>query len=125
MSECMECPASMCPLIAPKGSPWTGEYGAICPGHDNLDTDGCAWWGLACGGNGIQSEVEDAARRGGRGIVFGPNQPKHTTIGVEKHYECPKASVCRWQERAEKHGKSLCPPRDALSRGIDPRVCLF
>lgn len=117
----MECPASMCPLIAPNGSPWTGEYAGPCPGHDNLETDGCPWWSIACSVGGIQGLVEEAAHHNGRAFIIGPNRPRRET-GNSREYDCPKASVCRWQGQA---GDNLCPPRDALKRGIDPRVCLF
>lgn len=125
MSDCMQCPASMCPLIAPKGSPWTGTYAAPCPGHDDLDTDGCPWWSMACSVGGIQGQVEEAAANGGKAFVIGPNYPHRDTIGNSRSYDCPKVSVCRWQEQAEKAGRSLYPPRDALSRGLDPRVYNF
>ena len=117
----MECPASMCPLIAKDGPPWTGEYGGSCPGHDDLETDGCPWWSMACSCGGIQGLVEEAATRGGRTAVIGPNKPRRS-IAAPRAFDCPKAPVCRWQEQA---GDRLCPPRDALARGIDPRVCLF
>lgn len=119
-----QCPASMCPLIAPNGSPWTGTYGSLCPGHDDIDTNGCPWWSMACSSNGIQDEVEAAAADGGQAVVIGPNKPRRL-VGASRSYDCPKAPLCRWQERAEKHGRDLCPPRDALRRGLDPRVTLF
>jgi hypothetical protein len=121
----MRCPASMCPLIAPHGSPWTGQFDAPCPGHDDIDNGGCEWWSLACRGNGIADSVETAARCGGCAAVAGPNQPRRHEIGPPRYFDCPKASVCRWQEQATLAGNDLCPPRDALARGIDPRVCLF
>lgn len=120
----MECPASMCPLIAPNGSPWTGEYAGACPGHDDHRKGGCPWWWMACSCGGIQHLVEEAAAAGGRMHVVGPNKPRRL-VEAPRSYDCPKASVCRWQEQAEVAGKALCPPRDALGRGIDPRVCLF
>lgn len=123
MSE-MQCPASMCPLIAKDGSPWTGTYAAPCPGHDNLDTDGCPWWQVACSCGGIQQQVEEAAGHGGRHNVAGPNKVRRLE-GSPRTYDCEKASVCRWQEQAIAVGRPLCPPRDALARGLDPRVCLF
>src|SRR5258706_9134080 len=116
---CMKCPASMCPLIAKDGSPWTGEYDDPCPGHDNEETGGCAWWSMACSTGGIQNQVEEAAAHHGRMVVIGPNKPKRE-LGMARSYNCPKATVCRWQEQAEKEGRKLCPPRDALARGIDP-----
>ncbi len=122
--NCMQCPASMCPLIAKDGSPWTGQYGAPCPGHDDLKTDGCPWWSMACSTGGIQHQVEQAAAEGGAMVVVGPNQPRRLA-GEARSFDCPKASICRWQEQAEVAGLKLCPPRDALERGLDPRVCLF
>lgn len=123
----MECPASMCPLVAPNGSPWTGTYASPCPGHDDLETGGCPWWSMACATGGIQALVEEAATLAGRAPmpVLGPVKPKRHTVSAPRSYDCPRASVCRWQERAEKEGRKLCPPRDALARGIDPRVVLF
>jgi hypothetical protein len=120
----MLCPASMCPLIAPDGSPWTGEKDGPCPGHDNTEADGCPWWSMACSTGGIQGLVEESAARHGKALVIGPNKPRRE-IGTPRSYDCPKASVCRWQEQAVAAGRKLCPPRDALGRGIDPRVCLF
>lgn len=124
MNDCMQCPASMCPLIAPNGSPWTGQFGGPCPGHDDIHTDGCPWWSMACSTGGIQMQVEEAARNNGRAFVIGPNRPRREA-GTARSYECPKAPVCRWQEQAVKAGRTLCPPRDALARGLDPRVCCF
>lgn len=123
-TDTVQCPASMCPLIAPNGSPWAGQYGAPCPGHDDMETGGCPWWSMACATGGIQGQVEEAAATGGHAFVVGPNQPRREQ-GNPRAYDCPKAAVCRWQERAEAEGRPLCPPRDALARGIDPRVCLF
>lgn len=121
----MMCPASMCPLIAPNGSPWSGEFEAKCPGHDDLEKDGCPWWGMSCQGGNHQEVVEEAARAGGYAVVLGPRQPKRGGIQNPRSYDCPKASTCRWQEQATLSGRELCPPRDALARGMDPRVCLF
>lgn len=128
MSE-VQCPATMCPLIAKDGSPWTGEYGGVCPEHADLDFPrddarcGCPWWEFACSVGGIQGLVEEAARD--RYIpVLGPNQPRRP-VGAPREFDCPKAGICSWQKQATVAGRNLCPPRDALSRGIDPRVCLF
>ena len=120
----MECPASMCPLIAKDGSPWDDQHGAPCPGHDDLNSGGCPWWGMACSTGGIQAQVEEAAERGGMHVVAGPNKVRRLA-GKPRSYDCEKASVCRWQEQAEQAGRDLCPPRDALRRGLAPRVCLF
>ena len=120
----MQCPASMCPLIAKDGSPWTGEHGSPCPGHDDMETGGCPWWSMTCSTGGIQQQVEEAAQHAGRAHVIGPNKVRRG-IAEPREYDCPKASACRWQEQAEAAGRRLCPPRDALARGLDPRVCLF
>lgn len=120
----VKCPASMCPLIAKNGSPWTGDYDAPCPGHDDHKNGGCPWWSMSCSTDGIQAQVEEAAVSEGKMVVAGPNRPRRG-IGTPRFYDCPKAQECRWQEQAELKGRALCPPRDALSRGIDPRVCLF
>jgi len=121
----MECPASMCPLFAKDGSPWTGVFAAPCPGHDELPSGGCPWWSVACSTGGIQSLVEGAAVNDGMvGAVAGPTKPKRG-IAAPREFDCPRASVCRWQEQSEVVGRRLCPPRDALARGIDPRVVAF
>lgn len=120
----MVCPATMCPLIAKDGSPWTGQKAAPCPEHDEIDDGGCAWWGIACKHNGIQASVEDAAANGGKAHVAGPNKPRRLT-SAPRSYQCEWADRCQWQARATAAGKILCPPRDALAKGIDPRVCLF
>ena len=125
MAEPMQCPATMCPLIAKNGSPWTKTYAAPCPGHDDLDAGGCPWWGMACATGGIQAQVHEAEAAEGRAVVLGPNRPHRASIGQAKTFDCPKAAICRWQEQAEVAGRPLCPPRDALARGLDPRVCLF
>jgi hypothetical protein len=53
------CPATMCPLTAPNGSPWTGQYNAPCPRHDDLDRGGCPWWTMSCRDNALVGEVLD------------------------------------------------------------------
>lgn len=120
--SCVLCPASMCPLIAKDGSPWSGEKDAPCPEHDDLDTDGCPWWSMACGTGGIQAEVMQAKKSGAYPFVVGPNQPRHDIRDKSQSYDCPRASECSWQKQA---GEDLCGPRLALANGIDPRVCLF
>ena len=36
IEQVMQCPATMCPLIAPNGSPWTGEKNGVCPEQEDL-----------------------------------------------------------------------------------------
>jgi len=122
----MQCPATMCPLIAPDGSPWTGAKNAPCPGRGGIPTeeepDRCPWWDMGCGGNGQVSAVDMAERQNGRAFVCGPVRPKRDGVGVPKEFDCPNASFCRWQEQSP---TGLCGPREALKRGLDPRVCNF
>lgn len=122
----------MCPLIAPNGSPWTGEFDAVCP-EQEPDFDkgtGCAWWGLGCQGCGGAAMAHEQAAEAASGApmpVAGPNQPKRFTSDQKKavwDYDCPRAGDCQWQAQAEAEG-GLCPPRTALRLGLDPRVCLF
>lgn len=116
-----QCPATMCPLIAPNGSSWIDEKAAACP-----ESSQCAWWAMACSTGGIQGLV-DAAIAGRPVPVVGPNQPKRYTADPRKarFYDCDKANECSWQKQALKSGKLLCPPREALRKGFDPRICLF
>ena len=118
----VQCPASMCPLIAAKGSPWTGDKGAECP----EDESRCPWWTIACSTGGVQGLV-DAAAAGRPVPVAGPNRPKRYAADPAKarYVGCEFAASCSWQKQALKAGRLLCPPRDALKRGFDPRICLF
>lgn len=120
MSEVF-CPASMCPLIAPNGSPWTGQKNSPCPEHDDIDAGGCPWFSMACGSGGIRDQVDEAFRNKGAMLVCGPNQPKQI-IGKPKTYKCDREKDCSWQKFAK---DDLCPPRYAMSLGLDPRVSLF
>ena len=112
----------MCPLIAAKGSPWTGDKDTACPENEH----DCPWWTISCSTGGIQGLV-DAAVAGQPVAVVGPNKPKryHADMRQVRFFDCPKASVCSWQKQARASGHVLCPPRDALKRGFDPRICLF
>ena len=116
----VECPATMCPLIALNGSPWTGEKGTPCPEKEGTERGvSCPWW-IMCKDHGGLLGVDDALTHGA--FVIGPNKPKRTYKTTPKTYECPKANVCSWQ----KHSPiGLCGPRQALKEGLDPRVCLF
>jgi hypothetical protein len=82
---------------------------------------------MACSTGQIQAAV-DAAAAGRPLPVVGPNKPSRYTVKksqIGRWYDCPKASVCSWQKQALKSGRMLCPPRDALKRGLDPRITLF
>lgn len=107
MSE-LSCPSTFCPLIAPKGSPWTGAYKAKCPQHDDLDLGGCPWWSLACSNGGHHYEIDQ--------IKLGDQRD------TPKQFDCRFAFECSWQISA---GEKLCPPRYAMSKGLNPKVCLF
>lgn len=115
----MQCPATMCPLIAPNGSPWTGEKNSECPEHDDTNKDGCLWWGN-CKGDGHVTTVAMALE--GDVLVVGQNKPKRHGIGTPKSYNCQNANFCSWQKQSP---TGLCGPRQALKEGLDPRVCLF
>jgi len=120
------CPSTMCPLIAKDGSPWDGRKAVICPGKGGLPSDGdpdcCPWWDMGCGGNGHVASVDAAEQDMGRAVVVGPNMPRRSGIGSGRTYDCPHAPSCRWQEQSP---TGLCAPREALKRGMDPRVCCF
>jgi hypothetical protein len=110
----------MCPLIAPKGSPWTGKKDVPCPEHDDIDNGGFPWFSMACGTGGIHHQVDEAKAEGGA-FVLGSRKPTKVE-GKPTTFDCPKEAICSWQ----KHKKNeLCPPRYALSLGLDPRVCNF
>ena len=118
---CVQCPASMCPLIAPKGSPWTGRYGSPCPEQDDLDNGGCPWWSMACGTGALHAIVDDADKEDTVPSVVGPVRPKRSRA-EPRSYDCPKAAECSWQKQS---GEKLCAPRYALSLGLDPRIVNF
>lgn len=122
MSNVM-CPASMCPLIAPNGSPWTGKKDSICSEHDDLDSGGCPWWMMACSTGGHHQEVDFMERYKSKAFVIGPNQPKDFK-GESKTYKCQREDECSWHKQALLKG-TICPPRYAMSKGFDPRVVLF
>ena len=118
------CPASMCPLIAPDGSPWTGSKDSICPEHDDIEKGGCPWFSMACGSGGVHDQVCEAFKNNGKVLVAGPNKPKEI-LGNQKTYNCKRENDCSWQKFSANKGLKLCPPRYALSLGLDPRVSLF
>lgn len=121
LMSCVFCPASMCPLIAPNGSPWTGEKDAPCPEHDDIDSGGCPWFSMACGTGGVHNQVDEALHEGDV-LQIGPNPARRNHATAVKTYDCPRENECSWQKH-KKH--ELCPPRYALSLGLDPRVCNF
>jgi len=129
------CPATMCPLIAPDGSPWTGEKNGVCPqkepdrdANGNWLGSGCGFWhgfgGTGCDGcSAAHHQVAEAAN-GEALLVIGPNKPRRLNQTTSKEYDCPRAKECQWQIEADAEG-GLCPPRSALRLGLDARVCLW
>lgn len=120
------CPASMCPLFAKDGSPWTGEKNVRCPRHDHdpevENSNGCAFWSDGCeGAIGAIGQVEEARETGGT-LQIGPVHQKRHTIAAPTEFNCPRAPLCQWQIQVLPH---LCPPRYALSLGVDPRACAY
>lgn len=101
------CPASMCPLIAKRGSPNAGLYAQQCPESDAMP-GGCIWWEVGCS-TGMQHRLVDERA----------SQKLPNTDATD--YDCPHAAVCSWQRLADKR-QMLCPPRHALARGIKPTV---
>lgn len=121
------CPASMCPLIAPEGSPWTGQKNSPCPqAHPlpGLPGGGCGWWqgfgGSGCDGCTAAVEQIMDVERSGRTLQV--NAARRYSQTSEKTFDCPRIGDCQWQREA---GEALCPPRLALSKGMDPRVCNY
>lgn len=110
------CPATMCPLFARDGSPWTGDVNAPCSGK------ACQWFrsGRCTGHDVARAQVGEAAA-GRMPLQVGPRQATRAAVPAGA-YACPRAAECRWQREA---GDRLCPPRDALARGLDPRVVAY
>jgi hypothetical protein len=109
------CPATMCPLFAATGSPWTGEHDARCDMGPP-----CGFWREGCcqGCREAGWQVAEVAD----GLI--PLQliaaPK--LAATARALDCPRAAECQWQAQSS---PKLCPPREALARGIDPRVCAY
>lgn len=122
------CPATMCPLFAKNGSPWTGHKNSSCPKAKplpGLPGGGCGWWqgfgGCGCdGASAARQQIGEVEKRG-RTLQIGPTQQKRDRT-KPRSYECDRAHECQWQAEA---GTGLCPPRLALSKGIDPRACAY
>jgi hypothetical protein len=118
-----KCPATMCPLFAADGSPWTGEKDSECP-HDHAK---CGWWqgfgGKHCDASGAALTQVVELSVGGRPLVVGKayadRSAKQTT------YDCARAAECQWQRQATAATDGLCPPRYALAMGLDPRACAW
>lgn len=121
------CPATMCPLFAAEGSPWTGQKNAVCPQrHGEYPADGgCIWYqgfgGTGCDGAAAAASQVIEAEQHGSTFQIGPVQQKRGPASP-RTYDCPRAGDCQWQVEA---GAGLCPPRLALSNGIDARVCAW
>lgn len=109
------CPATMCPLFAATGSPWTGEFNAPCDMGPP-----CGFWqhGHCIGCTGSAEQVHDVAN----GCMPLQLRPTPKTETAARTFDCPKAHTCQWQVESL---PGLCPPRQALSQGIDPRVCAY
>lgn len=115
MSEVF-CPSTMCPLFAPEGSPWTGHKNGLCIRAK------CGWWGEdGCQGCvAALEQITDVELRG-RTLQLGPVQQRRGRA-KPREYDCPRAHECQWQREC---APALCPPRWALSRGIDPKTCAY
>ena len=109
-----KCPATMCPLFAADGSPWTGDKDSDCIGAE------CGWWHKehCTGGDAAREQIAELTI-GRRPLVLG----KKFRVGPSKPttFDCPRAGVCQWQKESD----GLCPPRLALSLGLDPRACAW
>ena len=120
------CPASMCPLFAKDGSPWTSEKNARCPKHahdpDRPGSEDCGFWDNGCdGAGGAMNQVEEAREYGGT-LQIGPIHQKRHELARPTIFDCPRALQCQWQQQVS---PKLCPPRFALSLGVDPRACAY
>lgn len=121
----------MCPLFAKDGSPWTGEFNATCPqkpalldGQEETDASGCGFWDErrnSCDGCvGSRMQV-DEVRTTGATLQIGPIR-KQRDVKAATTFDCQRAGDCQWQRES---GDQLCPPRYALSLGIDPKSCAW
>ena len=110
------CPATMCPLFAPDGSPWTGDKNSHCQKSD------CLWFddGHCGGADAAFEQITNMEAHGGI-LLAGPVTAKKASV-EPKSFDCPRAAECQWQLEA---GDDLCPPRRALQQGIDPRACAY
>jgi len=121
----MKCPASMCPLFAAEGSPWTGDFNANCPENEMTEDydrrKGCGFW-FKGGCMGCKESVNQILEVESHGSTFQIGLKRGHKAGMKpKTFDCPKESECQWQ----KQSTGLCPPRLALSKGIDPKYAAF
>ncbi len=119
------CAATMCPLFAPDGSPWTGQYRSACEG------EACGFYdkqGSRCeGGVYAVDQVMESAVSGHAPlqldtVIHGAAVPGYFDRNA-RTFDCPYADICQWQKDVPEG--SLCPPRHALSIGVDPRACAY
>lgn len=112
------CPATMCPLFAKDGSPWTGDHNAKCEGL------GCGWFDIDEGCQGAVASFTQIAEvaHGGGLLQLGPITAKRRDQAKPRTYDCARAHECQWQLE---YGEQLCPPRHALALGIDPKTCAY
>lgn len=118
------CAATMCPLFAADGSPWTGEQNAVCP----QDQSKCGWYSdvdedgnKACAGcSSALEQVDDVARE--RPLLQIGRKRARPEKRQPTTFDCPRAAECQWQAECS---PALCPPRYALSLGVDPRACAY
>lgn len=122
------CPATMCPLFARDGSPWTGDKNSTCPRAKplpGLPGGGCGWWkgfgGSGCDGASAAREQVAQVAEHGRTLQIGPVHQRRAKASP-RTFDCDRAGECQWQVEA---GDGLCPPRLALSKGIDPKACAY
>jgi hypothetical protein len=116
------CPATMCPLFASEGSPWTGTKNAPCDGPK------CGWFqdGHCMGGDAARQQIAASLSTGVRPLQL--HTVVHSRRGAEyigresRTFDCPRAADCQWQIES---GSALCPPRAALAAGLDPRACAY
>ena len=114
------CPATMCPLFAAEGSPWTGEVNAPCE-----QGPACAFWNRGhCDGAAAAHHQVGEMANGDRPLQIGPKRATRTTAIRHREYDCPRAAECQWQIEADAEG-GLCPPRSALALGLDPKTCAW
>lgn len=110
------CPATMCPLFARECSPWTGEKNAECGREKCGFFHDCGKGKSECNGKNFAIEqIYDE-----NPMQIGTVRPKRGESSP-RSYDCPRAHDCQWQLESD----YLCPPRLALSLGIDPKKAAY